>query len=367
MGQTLVDRVIDLACAVQQIPAPTFAESQRAAFIQEKLTAEGLQQVSRDALGNVYALIPGKSKAPPLVVSAHLDTVFPANTDLTLIRMKDKIIGPGIGDNSLGVAALFGLAWSLVDPLRDIWLVANVGEEGLGDLRGIKAVVDRFGRHVLAYIVVEGMSLGQIYNAGIGVQRYRIIIRTRGGHSWVDYRKPSAVHELAELIVKLNQLPIPKSPRTSLNIGVIQGGTSVNTIAAEASLELDLRSESPQVLSDLAAKVEALVKASQREAPDFIHAKTEVIGKRPAGQISTDHPLVGLGVRCLQEQGITARFNSGSTDANYPLSHGLPAICIGVTTGGGAHSKEEFIDTRPVKQGLQQLAALVTQACSQLS
>ena len=367
MDQTLSDRVIEIACAIQQIPAPTFVETERAAFVQQRLADEGLSQVSRDTLGNVFARLPGTSKAPPLVITAHLDTVFPSSTDLTLNRLPDKIVGPGIGDNSLGVAALFGLAWSLSDLPRDIWLVANVCEEGLGNLRGIKAVVDRFGRDVLAYIVVEGMSLGQVYHVGLGVQRYRITVHTTGGHAWVDYGKPSAINELAELAVKLSHLPLPEQPRTTLNIGVIQGGTSINTIAAEASLELDLRSEDPQILANLAVQVESLAKASQRDSQDPVRITAEVIGQRPAGQIPVDHPLVSLAVRSLQEQGLTARLNTGSTDANCPLSYGLPAICVGVTTGGGAHTTDEFIYTRPVEQGLQQLIRLTKQACGQLA
>lgn len=368
MERTLAEQVIDLACTIQQIPAPTFSEAQRSAFLYERFMAEGLKQVSCDHLGNVYARIPGRqSGLTPLVVTAHLDTVFPSDTDLTLKRKTDKIYGPGIGDNSLGVAALLGLAWSLKELPRDVWLVANVCEEGLGNLRGIKAVVDRFGRNVLAYIVVEGMSLGQVYHIGLGVQRYRISIRTSGGHSWVDYGKPSAIHELAELAVKLSKLSLPKSPRSSLNIGVIQGGTSINTIAAEASLELDLRSEDPQTLADMTVQVETLVKGARRDGQEPVMATLEVIGQRPAGYIEEHHPLVSLAVSCLQEQGLTARLNTGSTDANCPLSYGIPAVCVGVSTGGGAHTTGEFILTRPVSQGMQQLLALVRQACSKPS
>jgi tripeptide aminopeptidase len=367
MEQTTTNRVLEFACAVQQIPAPTFAESKRAEFLQQFFMGQGLQQVSCDTLGNVYARIPGRTKASPLIVTAHLDTVFPGNTDLTLKHSSDRISAPGIGDNSLGVAALAYLAWTLRDLPRDVWLVANVCEEGLGNLRGIKAVVDRFGREVLAYIIVEGMSLGQVYHVGLGVQRYRISIRTGGGHSWVDYGKPSAIHELAELAVKLTRLPLPERPRTSMNIGVIQGGTSINTIASEACLELDLRSEDPQTLADLTVQVETLVKSIQREIPYPVQAKAEIIGQRPAGHIPANHPLVNLAVRCLQEQGITARLNTGSTDANCPLSYGIPAICIGISTGGGAHTTEEYINTSPVTQGLQQLITLITRACNQLS
>lgn len=364
METTLATRVIDLACAIQQIPAPTFAELQRAAFVEGCFASDGLLQVSQDRLGNVYARIPGKSSVRPIVVSAHLDTVFPVETSLILKRQEGKIFGPGIGDNSLGVAALFGLAWELQGLPRDVWLVANVGEEGLGNLGGIKAVVDRFGEDVTAYIVVEGMSLGQVYTVGLGVQRYRISVHTPGGHAWVDFGKPSAIHELAGIAVKLTHLSVPIFPRTSYNIGVIQGGTSINTIAADASLNLDLRSEEPQALADLVAQVEILVKTAQKRAMSSVDIVAEVIGQRPAGRIGEDHALVQLAVRCLEEQGLQAQLNAGSTDANYPLSCGIPAICVGVTKGGGAHTTSEFINTEPVTQGMKQLVALVQGACS---
>lgn len=367
MIQSIAQLVIDLACTIQQIPAPTFGEQERSAYIEQRFSKDGLAQVSRDSLGNVYALIPGRSAGPPLIVTAHMDTVFPTEIDLTLTSDSGRISGPGIGDNSLGVAALVSLAWTIKDPPRDIWLVANVCEEGLGNLHGIKEVVNRFGNNIHAYIVLEGMSLGHIYHAGLSVQRYRITVTTPGGHAWVDYGKPSAVHQLAELIVQLNHLPIPIQPRTSLNVGVIRGGTSINTIASEASMELDLRSESNQNLVSLASTVEALVMSAQQKFPPLVHTKVEMIGMRPAGRIEVDHPLVQLAVSCLQEQGITPRFSIGSTDANYPLSQGLPAICVGVTTGGGAHTMGEYINTQPLQQGLNQLHRLVDAACSQLS
>ncbi len=221
-----------------------------------------------DEVGNVYARLPGSGSSRPLVVSAHLDTVFPLSTDLHVTRRSSNpgaaptnveglalstVEGPGIGDNSLGVAGLFGLLWELNSSSAqiagstlpgDIWLVANVGEEGLGNLCGMRAVVDRFGDRPLAYLIVEGMALGQIYHRGLGVQRYRITVDTPGGHSWVDYGRPSAIHVLGEIIYRLSNLSLPRVPRTTLNIGTISGGTSINTIAAHAQLELDLRSVS---------------------------------------------------------------------------------------------------------------------------
>jgi tripeptide aminopeptidase len=367
MELSILNRVLDIAVKIQQIPAPTFEEARRAAFLDDRFQEEGLCDVSVDEVGNVYARLPGEGSAPPLIVSAHSDTVFPASTNLRVRRERDRIYGPGIGDNSLGVAGLFGLLWAInqngIKLPGDLWLVANVGEEGLGDLRGMRAVVERFGDQVLAYLVVEGMALGQIYHRGLGVRRYRISVGTSGGHSWVDYGRPSAIHELAALIGRLNSLDLPKQPRTSLNVGVIAGGTSVNTIAAEAHLELDLRSEDPRTLQRLIAQVKGLVDAANRED---VQVTAEVIGDRPAGKISSDHPLVELAKHCLEMQGFLPNLGIGSTDANIPLSQGIPAICLGVSTGGNAHTINEYINLDPVEKGLDQLVAVVQGAYQEL-
>jgi tripeptide aminopeptidase len=309
----------------------------------------------------VYARLPGQGHTRPLVVTAHLDTVFPIETPLEAIFTPEKIAAPGIGDNSLGVAGLFGLVWALrqqeLSPLPgDIWLAANVGEEGLGDLGGMKAVVERFGDQPAAYLVIEGMSLGRVYHRGLGVQRYRVTVQTPGGHSWVDYGSPSAIHELAVLVTRLNALVLPEQPRTTLNVGIIQGGTSVNTIAAEAHLELDLRSEEVDTLAQLIEQVEQLIAASNRTG---VVVTAQIIGRRPAGEISAEHPLVRLALSCLEAQGVQPKLNIGSTDANIPLSRGLPAICIGLTSGGGAHTTSEYILTQPLVQGLRQLVEMV--------
>ncbi len=364
MDAALVARVLDLAVAIQQIPAPPFGEAQRSAFIRERFQVEGLQDVSVDELGNVYGRLPGAENARPLVISAHLDTVFPYDVDLQVRREAEKIFGPGIGDNSLGLAGLFGVLWALRQKANDqpaalpgdLWLVANVGEEGLGDLRGMRAVVERFGDEPCAYLILEGMALGQVYHRALGVQRYRITVRTSGGHSWVDYGKPSAIHELAMLITQIVALPTPSQPRTSLNVGVISGGTSVNTIAAEAHLELDLRSESSTTLQTLVSQVESLAQAAIRQD---VSVSLELIGQRPAGKLPSAHPLVRLAKRALQEQGLQANLSIGSTDANVRLSHGLPAICIGLTTGYGAHTTNEYINTAPLAQGLAQVMTVV--------
>ncbi len=371
MDAALVARVLDIAVAIQQVPAPPFGEANRAALVRERFVIEGLQEVTIDEVGNVYGCLCGQAQARPVVVSAHLDTVFPFGTDLQVQREADRIFGPGIGDNSLGLAGLFGLLWSLrtgntgrTQLPGDLWLVANVGEEGLGDLRGMKAVVDRFGEEPCAYVVLEGMAFGQVYHRALGVQRYRITARTQGGHSWVDYGRPSAIHALAALITRLTALEVPSNPRSSLNVGIISGGTSINTIAAEAHLELDLRSEGEEALQGMVHQVEALVSAVDSPAVNF---SLELIGQRPAGKLPANHPLVRLARHCLREQGVQANLTIGSTDANIPLSRGLPAVCVGLSTGYGAHTANEYINTPPVTQGLTQLKALVESCYHELA
>lgn len=360
-----IHRIIDLAIQIQQIPAPTFHEAQRAEFIRSLFAREGLSEVSIDPVGNVYGLLKAgdshkAANAKPLIISAHMDTVFPFEMDLKIRRKADRVYGIGIGDNSMGVAALVGLIWLFhernIELGRDIWLVANVCEEGLGDLRGMKAVVERFGAQPLGYLVLEGMALGHIYHRAVGVKRYRITARTRGGHSWSDYGQLSAIHELSKLVVQLTSLELPKEPRTTMNVGKISGGTSINVIAAEASLELDLRSESQRHLEKLIAMTEKIIREANQPG---LSLEAEVIGQRPAGTLRVDHPLIKLAEECVREQDLEVILTSGSTDANIPLSRGYPALVLGITTGGGAHTRDEYINIEPVTQGMEQLVQFV--------
>lgn len=360
MSSSLAERILDLSVSIQQIPAPPFAEQQRALFVRDLFVDNHLHEVEIDQVGNVYARYPGAGNALPVIVSGHLDTVFPPETDLAVKHEGDRVYGAGIGDNSLGVAGLLGLVWALqqkhIELPGDLWLVANVGEEGIGDLRGMQEVVNRFGHRPQAYIVLEGAALGYIYHRGLSVKRYRITARTAGGHSWVNYGIPSAVHELAALVTSIAQLPLPGKPRSSLNVGLFSGGTGVNTIASEANLELDMRSETVQGLQELDKRISDLVIAAHKEGVNFYVLP---IGSRPAGGIPPTHPLVQLAQRCLNLQGIQPILAIGSTDANIPLSLGYPAICLGLTTGAGAHTNQEYIDKSPIDQGLLQLIAVV--------
>ena len=357
---SIASRLLDLAVQIQQIPAPTFEEKQRAEFVHEAFLKEKLLDVSMDSANNVFGRLAGEGKSRPLIVSAHLDTVFSRDISLKATRLEEQIYGPGIGDNALGAAALLGLLWALRErqfhPAGDVWFVANICEEGLGDLRGMKAVADRFGADVQAYLVLEGTALGQVYHRAIGVRRFRVTARTAGGHSWSDYGQPSAVHELARLITQIASLPVPTNPRTTLNVGLISGGTGINVLASEAKFELDLRSESIETLNTLVEKVEEKIRSANQEG---VTIDMEVIGQRPAGEIPADHPLVKLAGQCISEQGLKATFTSGSTDANIPLSRGYPAVVLGITTGGGAHTVHEYINVQPVEKGIKQLVRFV--------
>ena len=313
-----IERLLELAVRIQQIAAPTFEEKQRAEFVCDKFFHEGLKDVSMDSVNNVYGRWTTdrrpKKNAKPLIVSAHMDTVFPSGTSLYCTREEDRIYGPGIGDNSIGVAALFGLLWMTrerkIKLQNDIWFVANVCEEGLGDLRGMKAVVDQFGENVKAYLVIEGMSFGHVYHRAIGVRRYRVTAKTAGGHSWSDYGQPSAVHEAAKLVTQIASLSVPVMPRTTLNVGKISGGTGINVLASEATFELDLRSESPEALNTLVRQVEGMIRSANKEG---VKMEFEVIGaatgRRDRIRPSVDSTRRGMSARAGHQSGINIRFN----------------------------------------------------------
>jgi len=363
ISESLQARILDLAVDIQQVPAPTFEEKERADYVESLFKALDLQKISQDQLANVYGKLPGGS-GKPLLVSAHLDTVFPMDTDLTVKREGGKIHGPGIGDNSVAVAALIGLVWAIrelnIELPGDLWLVANMGEEGLGDLKGMRAVMEKMHDQVAATIVLEGMMVGFVCFQGIGSRRYRILATAPGGHSWGDFGQTSAIHTLVRLCEKLTYLQVPASPKTTFNIGVIEGGASVNTIAETANIQLDLRSESQEELQKLIQQVDDIVNGF-----DAGDAKIEVttIGDRPSGGIEKDHPLVQLAINTLNDLGMKdADLRASSTDANVPLSMGHPAICIGITDGRNPHRLSEYIDTEPLGKGMTQLIRMVQEA-----
>lgn len=358
-----VDRWIRNTLSLQRIPAPTFREDQRAEIMYNSFLSNGLDTVEMDAAGNVYGRVAGGDR-PPVILSAHLDTVFSAE-EMEAATLHDGVLrGPGVGDNAIALAALFELAIDLpqLEPRGDVWLVATVAEEGLGNLLGMQHVVERFGDRVSAYIALEGMSLGYVYNRALPVRRFRISAQTGGGHSWIHAGRPSAIHSLVDLVHELAILPNSEGARTSLNVGLIEGGTSVNTIASLAVAELDLRAESEDSLRELVDRVEEAVK---RHQTDDVMIRLEAIGHRPGGGLPADHPLVAAAKTAAQRAGMREpSLQTGSTDASLPLSLGLPAVCVGLTRGGDAHTHAEFIEVAPLAQGYEALLHLVESSFS---
>jgi acetylornithine deacetylase/succinyl-diaminopimelate desuccinylase-like protein len=361
----IAQQVFNYGLAIQQIPAPTFQEKTRAAYVAGQFGALGLKQVETDDLFNVYGLLPGSRRGGPgVLVSAHTDTVFSAETDLAIRTDGDRVYGPGLGDNCMGVAGMLGLAAALkqqnLTPECDLWFVANTREEGLGDLGGMKIAFNRLHEHIASVINLEGMAFGHIYHAGIAVRRLHITASAEGGHSWLNYGQPSAIHGIVQLGSRLTELRPPTQPRTTLNIGIIEGGQSINTIAASAGFWLDLRSEESAALNQFENQVRAVI--AEAEKPD-LHFHSEVVGDRPAGSIPLEHPLVQTAIAVLEYIGLRASLENGSTDANIPLSRGCPAVTVGITRGGNAHRLDEYIETPPIQDGMRQLFLLTLAVC----
>jgi acetylornithine deacetylase/succinyl-diaminopimelate desuccinylase-like protein len=335
-------------CAVA---APTFAEQPRAQLVAQ-LFADAGAPAELDDVGNVMCRIGGDG--PAVVLAAHLDTVFGPDQPIEIVRRGGRIAAPGIGDNSLAVAALLAMARRLTarPPERPVVLAATVGEEGLGDLRGAKHVAATVD--CACFVALEGMSLDAIEVGGIGSERYRVTYSGPGGHSWSDRGTPSAVHGLITRAAEL--VAIDPGPGGVLNVGRVNGGTSINTIAAEATLELDLRARDAAQLTALADHAGALL----RRAPKGLTAVVERVGRRPAGAIAADHPLLEAARRARAAAGLApAEEGFSSTDANAAYGQDIPAITVGVTTGAHAHRRDEYIDEAPTTRGLRALELLV--------
>jgi tripeptide aminopeptidase len=348
---------IDRAIEIAMVAAPTNDEADRSTFVRKLFGQVGCNDIVVDELGDVVARIPGKDGSKALLLAAHLDTVFPRSTPIDIVRANGRISGPGIGDNSLGVASAMTIPeiFSQIEeqPAVDILLTGNVGEEGLGNLRGMRAVMDAHPE-IGAVIAVEGHNLGRVTHVAVGSRRLRVKITGPGGHSWGDFGNASAITGAAEIIHELAKIPLPVSPKTTLNIGTIRGGISINTIAREAVFDVDMRSIEEFALRRLAERSERAIRSPRAN----LTVALDVIGERPAGFVSPESQIVRRAVTILELLGITPAGDASSTDANIPISRGIPAICIGLTTGGNVHREDEYIDTEPVVIGLTQLAEL---------
>ncbi|MGA2812323.1 MAG: M20/M25/M40 family metallo-hydrolase [Candidatus Acidiferrum sp.] len=366
-----------------EIPAPSFQEAARAAAVKALFEQAGFH-AEIDQTGNVIAKLAGASPSAnagnnktngdhrdTVMLSAHLDTVFPAGTEVKVHRENDRWLAPGISDNGTGLAALVAVARAVqaahLKPQLNLLFVANVGEEGEGNLRGMRALIDAYGAHLRAVIVLDGSSTDHVTTKALASRRMEAVITGPGGHSWSDFGMPNPINALVRGSVRFIATKVPASPRTTFNLGQIEGGTSINSIPYEARLKVDIRSESEQELARLESVLRECIAAGVRDEMDNsrdrtrgkLEFKVELLGSRPGGELRADSPLLAA-LRLADEYlGNPSRPERSSTDANIPLSLGIDAISIGAGgNGGGAHSLQEWYDPAGREIGLQR--ALLT-------
>jgi tripeptide aminopeptidase len=358
------EQVISRTVELSRLPAPPGQEQDRAALVRDWWTSDRLAGVQLDRAGNVRAqLRTGAPGQPAVLVCAHLDTVFGPEVQHGLTLAGGRLTGPGAGDDSVAVCSLGVLDGLLPGELRHpVWIVATVGEEGLGNLAGVRALLADPPGPVRAVIALEGNYLGRVNITGVGSVRWQVTVTAPGGHAWEDAAAPSAVHEAARLVTQLATLARPApapgdtGPKTTVNIGRLAGGESVNSRGQHAEFLVDLRSGDAGALQSLTGAASAVLRTVAPPA----EVSVQVIGDRPAGGLGSDHPLATLATEALWAAGVTPRLTAASTDANaaYPL--GIPALTLGITTGEGTHTEQEWIDVEPVATGLTALAATIT-------
>jgi tripeptide aminopeptidase len=342
---------------ITEIPAPPFKETVRGLELKRLFDKLGLKDVRIDEVGNVIGVRPGALAKPNLVVAAHLDTVFPEGTDVRVKRKGKIMIGPGIGDDGRGLAAMLSIIRALdeggVKTTGTITFVADVGEEGLGDLRGVKELFSKTMKGKIdAFISIEPGAPGRVTNAGVGSYRYRVTFKGPGGHSYGAFGMANPIHALGRAIAKIGDITVPVSPKTTFNVGRINGGTSVNSIAFESWFEVDMRSETMAALDivrdQFTAAVSDAVKIENARWNNrgAVVAESELVGIRPAGLTPDDSAIVKTAFAAVSALGGIPSAGAGSTDSNVPMQLGIPAVTLG---GGGvasgAHSLTESFDS----------------------
>lgn len=369
---------IDAQVELSEIAAPPFAEGPRARRMAELFADAGLADVHIDGAGNVIAALPPAvpfaaqdGRGPdggPLVVSAHLDTVFPAGTDVRVRREGDVLRGPGISDDARGLATLLAFARAScaagIETETPVLFVATVGEEGIGDLRGVRHLFDRGGAAARAsgFISLDGAGLERVIVRGLGSRRFRVSARGAGGHSWMDWGTPNPMHLLARVASELTALDLPSSPRTTLTLARWGGGTSINAIPGEAWIEIDTRGEDESRLAALEAEVRGVVAKAAARAGAGLTLALEAVGVRPGGGTPIDALLVQATLAATRALGSLPELASSSTDANIPMARGIPAVTIGCGgEAGKAHTTDEwFRNVRGVDGVLRALYSVLT-------
>ena len=370
---------LDQQVSICEIPAPPFKEAVRAAEFKRRLEALGLKNVRIDSEGNVIAERPGSGNGPTVMISGHLDTVFPEGTDVKVKREGDRYKAPGIADDCRGLAVVLAVArayqQSQVNTTGKVYFVGTVGEEGPGNLRGVRHLFTKeFPKGSIDYFIsVDGTGYGTTSGA-VGSNRYKVSYLGPGGHSYGAFGMPNPIHALGRAMAKIADIKVPDRPRTTFNVGVISGGTSVNSISAEGIMEIDMRSPSLDELGKVDAQVRTALKSALEEenarwprSTVKLTMKIDTIGIRPAGTQPDSAPIVQAALQSARALGITTSTGSSSTDANFPMSLGIPAITIdGGGESRGSHSLDEWYEDGPEGWKGPQWAALVVAALAGL-
>jgi tripeptide aminopeptidase len=347
-----------------EIPAPSFKEDVRGRELQRVFQQIGLENVRVDKVGNVLGDYPGTAPKPHLVMAAHLDTVFPEGTDVHVRRDGAILRGPGIADDCRGLAVIVAIVRALkagaVRPTGPITFVADVGEEGLGDLRGVKALFnDTLKGQIDAFVSIDGTGV-HVTNVAVGSHRYKFTFKGPGGHSFGAFGRANPIGAMGRAIDKIQELQVPKFPKTTFNVGRVGGGTSVNSIPFEGWMEVDMRSSDPASLAAIDTAIQKAVEAAVADenrrwnTPNMITVMKDLVGDRPAGSTREDAPIVKTGLDTAAALGLRADLGEGSTDSNTPMSLRIPAITIG---GGGVgrdgHALTESFDPTNAWKGAQ--------------
>ena len=354
--------VIDRTQEIAQIPAPTFAEHDRAARIRNWWTQDGITDIATDEVGNLLAqLRPGaEGSTESILVCAHMDTVFAADVNHDTRWEGDRIVGPSVADDSVALAALSLLDSNLPQETHlPVWIAATTGEEGLGNLAGVTHLLENFCSPIAAVIALEGNYLGRVNIVGAGSIRCRVEVSGPGGHSWEEPNNPSAVESsalcIADILRYCREVQDSAHGKGTVNVGRIAGGESINSRALTCAFDIEARSEDPVLLATLEQAI--------RSRTDALAVEVDVtwtdLGRRPAGGIEPDDPLSLIAATSLSKQGITASFTAASTDANAAYALGIPAITLGIAFGGATHTEQEWIDTRSVGRGIDALCDTV--------
>ena len=352
------DRIVREIIRLTEIPAPPFKEGQRARAYMDMLEQGGLVNVEMDEEGNVMGVRKGRGGGGMVAVAAHLDTVFPPGTDVTVKREGTRLMAPGVGDDTRNLAVLLAMIRAMdgagIETSNDILFIGDVGEEGPGDLRGMKYLFQKgpYKGKIGMFISLDGVSEGRITNGALGSKRYRVTFKGPGGHSYGSFGLVSPAFALGSAVRKFSSMDAPKAPKTTFNVGVMGGGTSVNSIPFETWMDVDMRSESPEELNEMVAHFMTLMEEAVEEENNRrsttegeIELEIKRIGDRPSGETPESSRMVRLATASMEAFGLRPRYQIGSTDSNIPISLGIPAITIGSGgSGGRGHSLDEWID-----------------------